>query len=225
MKRVLFLGEDSLTGAGRYLAGALKWAGLSFDYQPDQRPIPAAWLTRSYSAVICSDYRYASWTAKSRRWLSDRVQNGMGFLMIGGWASFTGLVGGYRGTDIEEMLPVFCQAGDDRVNRSAILLAGANSPIVCGYHRATPKPGARVELEFQDLRVTNSDVILGARHPAFVTSAFGLGRTAAFLTDVAPHWAGGLVDWGRHVPVRPAPHTTLHVGTRYLLFLKRLLGQ
>ena len=42
--------------------------------------------------------------------------------MIGGWASFTGLVGGYAGTAIEKLLPVRCVPGDDRINWAADLL-------------------------------------------------------------------------------------------------------
>ena len=29
-----------------------------------------------------------------------------------------------------------------------------------------------------------------------VVGSYGRGRTAALATDVAPHWVGGLVDWG-----------------------------
>ena len=32
--------------------------------------------------------------------------------------------------------------------------------------------------------------------PLLVTGSYGLGRTVAFASDVAPHWVGGMVDWG-----------------------------
>ena len=39
--------------------------------------------------------------------------------------------------------------------------------------------------------------------PLLVIGNYGLGRTAALATDLAPHWVGPLVDWGTEN--EPAP--------------------
>ncbi len=233
--RALFLGEGKLDGPARYLAAALHWAKLRFDHRPDQAKIPIAWRKRSYDVIILSDYRYASWTARAREWLVDAVtEGGAGFLMIGGWASFTGLVGGYAGTALERLLPVSCARVDDRMQKATGALLVPTSgraalkkglPVVCGYHRAMPKPGTQVTHVFRDLNYRAGRVTLGKAQPALVLGRAGRARTAAFLSDCAPHWAGGFVDWGRRrVKVPVAPGITVELGQAYLTFWKNLLA-
>lgn len=225
MKRVLFLGEDSTIGAGRYLGAVLRWSKFPFDYLPDQTPVPSAWLKRRYAAVILSDYRARSWTPNARAWLTERVHAGMGLFMIGGWASFTGLVGRYHGSSVETLLPVECLKTDDRVNRTAVLLAGKDSPIVCGYHRVRVKPGSKTILDFQDFHAGRRRVTLGPKRPALVLGRAGLGRTAAFMSDCAPHWAGGLMDWGHpRVTVHLPQARSVEVGESYLAFFRKWIA-
>jgi uncharacterized membrane protein len=219
--KVLFMGENDLTGAGRYLAAVLKWSKISFKHLPDKAPLPAAWRSR-YDAVLLSDYRYAGWTPASREWLTRSVNRGTGLMMIGGWASFTGQTGKYAGTAIEKLLPIDCLPGDDRVNRPAVLQTPGSSVVVCGYHRSRPKAGARVELAVRDLRFQRGRPVLGRRHPALVLGQAGKGRTAAFLTDCAPHWAGSLVDWGsQRVRVEVSRNNVVEVGSNFLKFFRR----
>ena len=221
---VLFLGEGDLSGAARYLAAILTWAKIPYDHRPDEARLPKRWRGSHYDVVILSDYRYASWTPCAKEWLLEQVTvRGTGLLMIGGWASFTGLVGGYAGTDLERLLPVTCVRGDDRVNRSAMLMGAGNPPVVCGYHRAKPKPGTQIPYVFRDLIYKNGRVTLGVPQPALVLGRAGRARTAAFLTDCAPHWAGGLVDWGRRrVSVKLGRYGTVEVGEQYLRFFRSL---
>ena len=220
--KALFLGEGPLEGSARYLAAVLAWSKIRFDHRPDLSRIPKAWRKQRYDVVLLSDYRYKAWTPCAREWLTRSVLDGTGLLMIGGWASFTGLVGGYSGSEIEKLLPVRCVPGDDRRNRQALLTGGKGKPVmVCGYHRARPKPGSRTVLEFRDLDFRHGAPILGARHPALVTGRAGKGRTAAFLSDCAPHWAGGLIDWGtRRVQVPVSRKNIVEVGDRYLHFFR-----
>ena len=63
--KVLFLGEDCLSGAGKYLAGILTWAGVEFDYVPDGTPVTAALLKKSYSSIILSDYCFSNFTKQT----------------------------------------------------------------------------------------------------------------------------------------------------------------
>jgi uncharacterized membrane protein len=228
--RVLFLGEGDLGGSARYLAAILRWSGIRFDHRPDRARIPKSWRNRSYQVVILSDYRYSSFTPDARAWLIRQVEKGTGLLMIGGWASFTGLVGGYAGTDLERLLPVTCVRGDDRVQEaSGALLLSVNKKssfpaVVCGYHRAKPKPETKTTMVFRDLLYKNGRVGLGVPHPALVLGRYGIGRTAAFLTDCAPHWAGGLVDWGKkRITVRVAQGVEVEVGEKYLHGFKNLI--
>ncbi len=221
--KVLFLGEGTLDGSARYLAAILRHSRIRFDHQPNEAPIPAAFLKRRYDAVLLSDYQASCWTAQSTRWLVDAVHAGTGLMMIGGWASFTGLVGKYHGTMIEKLLPVHCLPGDDRVNRPAVLMGSGIQPVVvCGYHKVKPNPGTRTVLKFKVLNFSGSKATLGPETAALVLGLSGQGRTAAFMTDCAPHWAGGLVDWGsKRVSVKVGPHNTVEVGDQYLVFFKK----
>ncbi len=253
--KILLLGEGDLSGPARYLAAILSWSRIPFDHRPDQAKIPKRWRARHYDAVILSDYRYSSWSACAKQWLVEQVtERGTGLLMIGGWASFTGLVGGYGGTEIEKLLPVTCVRGDDRVQNAtgAILIPsprlrdplpkgrgpglafslqgegdrrteeGQPFPVVCGYHRAKPKPGTQIPYMFRDLIYQKGRVSLGRPQPALVLGRAGRSRTAAFLTDCAPHWAGGLVDWGVRRKVIRVGHDEVEVGDEYLRFFQRL---
>ena len=224
--RVLFLGEGDLDGPARYLAAILRWAEIPFDHRPDQAPIPRSWQRRSYGLFILSDYRASSFSQSAVRWLTHEVQEkGSGLLMIGGWASFTGLVGGYAGHSLEKLLPVRCVPKDDRVHRAAVLV-GVHSVrpiVVCGYHRAQAKAGTETRLHFQELASSGGRLILKKPRSALVYGRAGRGRTAAFLTDCAPHWAGGLVDWGaRRIMVHLPGAGSVELGNGYLEFFRKL---
>jgi len=235
-KSVLFLGEGDLSGPARYLAAILQWSGFSFDHVPDQSAIPTTWFTRRYNLFILSDYRHSCFSSKAEQWLCEQVEAGSGLLMVGGWASFTGLVGHYSQSRIEGLLPVTCIPGDDRVNwASGSVMKRVkrgekgeqmiSPPIVCGYHNAQIKPESQVLWELQDLSFKASKPYLGKPHPLLVMGQAGLGKTAAFLTDCAPHWAGGLVDWGpRRIQIKIPKHGIVEVGDQYLQFFKMLIN-
>jgi uncharacterized membrane protein len=231
--RVLFLGEGDLSGPARYLASVLKWSGWAFDHRADQVKIPKAWQRPGrYDVIILSDYRYASFTPDARRWLIKEVrEGGTGLLMIGGWASFTGLVGHYAGTDIEDLLPVQCMTEDDRVNCASGSVVSIDDlrltslPIVCGYHRVRVKENSQVVFSLRDLKFSpGKPPIVGEPHPLHVLGKSGMAWTAAFLTDCAPHWAGGLVDWGRkRVTVNLPGGIETEVGEQYLKFFRAMI--
>jgi len=56
-----------------------------------------------------------------------------------------------------------------------------------------------------------------------VVGEFGRGRTAALATDVAPHWCGGLVDWGDRRLVRQVGGGRIEVGNWYAELFRNLL--
>lgn len=140
------------------------------------------------------------------RLLKEYVEGGGALLMIGGWMSFAGLEGKarYSGTAIEEILPVTCSSHDDRQE----IPEGAHPrvvmpahpvvkdvpgpwPFVLGYNRVSPKAGAAIVLAVAD-------------DPLLCVWDWKAGRTGAFMTDCAPHWAppeflgwkGYSVFWG-----------------------------
>ena len=62
-------------------------------------------------------------------------------------------------------------------------------------------------------------------HPLLVVGQHGQGRTAAIATDVAPHWVGGLVDWGDdRVTGQGDGADDVEVGDLYAQFWRQLLS-
>lgn len=60
--------------------------------------------------------------------------------------------------------------------------------------------------------------------PILVLGAFGEGKTAAFASDVAPHWVGGLVDWGdRRVHQELPEGGFIEIGNHYAQFFHNLV--
>jgi uncharacterized membrane protein len=133
------------------------------------------------------------------RQVGDFVDNGGGFIMVGGYLSFAGFNGiaRWHGTAIEDLLPVTISPYDDRVEvveGFKFEIAEPNHPIVagldlesasftlCGYNRVRLKPGAHLIACFGE-------------DPMIATGHFGFGRTAIFASDFAPHWAGDFVRW------------------------------
>ncbi len=65
----------------------------------------------------------------------------------------------------------------------------------------------------------------GVTYPALVADKHRLGRTAAFMSDVAPHWVGGFVDWGsERVKAQAVGASAIEVGSYYAQFWKQLLS-
>jgi uncharacterized membrane protein len=53
--------------------------------------------------------------------------------------------------------------------------------------------------------------------PLLVIDSYGRGKIAAFASDVAPHWTGGLVDWGdRRITVQAKGAGQVEIGNWYL---------
>jgi uncharacterized membrane protein len=69
----------------------------------------------------------------------------------------------------------------------------------------------------------NYRFVPGKRSPLLVLGQYGNGRTAALATDVAPHWVGGLVDWGDWRVVQDVEGSFIDVGNWYARFFRNLL--
>lgn len=129
----------------------------------------------------------------------DYVNTGGGFAMIGGYMSFQGIQARarFKGTAIEEILPVRMMQGDDRreipegadltcIPDSHPILQGlpAQWPYILGYNRLAAKEEAKVLVSF-------------GNDPVITVGTYGEGRTVAYATDCAAHWApAAMTEWG-----------------------------
>lgn len=244
---ILYCGDTSLGSAASYLAGLITSWGWEFDYLPSDVAITSQHLTAPRSLLILSDYPAARFTHETESLALDAINKGCGLLMIGGWESFHGFGGDWDGTAIGNVLPVSIQSTDDRQNfdQSAWLLPTSNHPItnnlpwqtrppaIGGMNRVQPKADAKVLLNAHAFQVTTTAgkapaTAFSFTHqetlPALVVGQHGAGRTAVFLSDVAPHWVGGFVDWGLpRVTAEAKGGGGIEVGHDYAQFWKQLL--
>ena len=128
--------------------------------------------------------------------LRQRIEDGAGLLMCGGYFSFQGIDGKarWRRTPVEDVLPVTCLPWDDRVEipegtRADIVMK--DHPVVAGLDGAWPYLLGVNEVEVRE----RDDVQLIARlpedqggHPLLVVGEYGRGRSAAWTSDIGPHW-------------------------------------
>lgn len=239
---ICYLGDDDLSGAAGYLAAVLAHARLEYEHVPSRCKVPDDLVTRGFRAYILSDYPAAGFSLVQLARLADAVAQGAGLLMIGGWESYFGRTGEYRGTPLEKVLPVYLAQYDDRVNcpQGCVLrqirrhpvvdgLPWDSPPVVAGFNRLAAKPEARTLLVGARLRIMDkvhelefSEVEVA---PILVVGKYGQGRTAALACDVAPHWVGGMVDWGQGRIVQHLPDGGfVEMGPAYAEFLYRLVA-
>ena len=212
-------GFDSFTtgeyGEGRkWLENALKKSGFDVHYIPNH--LAAIQFPNSindlqqYNVVILSDIGSNTLllhpdtltkcfqTPNRLHLLKEYVMSGGGFIMFGGWMSFQGIEGKahYKGSPIEDLLPVNMVDGDDRVEvpegfQPKILLPNhpilnnipSQWPLFLSYNKLKIKPGADLLAVYQD------DAILSAWN-------YGKGRSVAFAMDCAPHGAPyAFLEW------------------------------
>ena len=239
---VLYMGDTALAGPASYLAGLMTAWGMPFEYVPSDRRLGLAQAQAPRKLFIFSDYPAGMLDSTLAEIIVGQVHGGAGLLMIGGWESYCGKGGNWAGTMIAEALPVEIGREDDRVNcdQPALVVKLADHPItrglpwderpptVGGYNRIRPRAGTQVLLEVERFVARRTagriEFTLAGRDPLLVVGECGAGRTAALATDVAPHWVGGMVDWGAgRVEGEAAPGTGIEVGSGYATFFRQLL--
>jgi len=241
---ILYCGDTELSGAASYLAGLMTAWNWGFDYRPSHQPLTAELLGDTRKLLILSDYPATQIDSALQEQLVQRVQAGMGLLMIGGWESFHGLGGDWDGTPLGNLLPVEISAADDRLNFDQPALVkndldhpitdglpwDARPPVIGGMNQVVAKPGAETLLSVHPF---SASLDFGGHFrfeprmplPLLVTGRADLGRTAAFLSDVAPHWVGGFVDWGTgRTEGHAVGGSPVEVGNCYAMFWKQLLA-
>ena len=241
---VLYLGDTALDQQGAYLAGVMAHHGISYNYVDSGEAFSLELLSRNPRMVIVSDYPAGNFSDDQLDALIERIGKGMGFAMIGGWESFTGLNHEYTDTALAEVLPVAMQSGDDRVNCDQpcmieklcdhAIVEGLpfdeRPPMICGYNRVKTKRDATTILAAQQFKVRHGSAGFAfepAEHPdpMLVVGDYGKGRVAVFAGDVAPHWASGLVDWGDTRITAQAPNAeTVEVGNFYTQLFANLIA-
>ena len=237
-RRVLYFGDGTLATSARYLAGVLVHYRIPFDHIPTHRRFTGKALRRRYSLFILSDYPARNLSRSLQKELVENVKRGAGLLMIGGWSSFTGLDGCYHHTPVGDILPVILSGRDDRMNteggavvypkkRHPVLsgLSFRNAPVIAGFNRLNAKSSSQLILEARKILPRYPRIALEKkRYPFLVFSRYGKGKVAALATDVAPHWVGSFVDWGKkRVKVRVSRRIPVEMGERYLQFLGQLV--
>lgn len=163
-----------------------------------------------YDAVVLSDIGANSFLLSDETFLrsevttnrlaeiGEYVEAGGGLVMVGGYLSFAGIDGRarYAESPLAAVLPVEVQDRDDRVEvpegvvpevaaygHPAIGHVSGEWPRLLGYNRFRAKEDATVVATVGD-------------DPLLVVSEYGRGRTAAFASDCAPHWAPPeFVEW------------------------------
>ena len=237
--KVLLTGEDAVPGSGRYLIGLLRSLRADVAHVPSAARLTPRLAARPVDAVIISDFPAAHAPREAQAAIAEQVARGAGLLMVGGWGSFGGPFGRWQGTAVERLLPVRCAASDDRVHlpSGAVVIPHAPHPIlrglswtappvICGLNRVRPVRASRVLLAARPIRSDRfaRTVALKHAHPLLVIGTDPGRRTAAFTSDVAPHWCGGLVDWGARRAMLPAGRgCTVEVGDQYLRLFTSLL--
>lgn len=213
-----FVSVEYQEGAG-YFLNCLRDAGLSVTYVrahevSDLFPTTLDELA-GFDVLVLSDIGANTFLLTNDTFLKSKVRpnllalaarfvrEGGGLVKIGGYMSFTGIDGRarYGKSPLAAVLPVELLPSDDRVELPEgvvpqVITPGhpalgdapaAGWPMLLGYNQTIVKPGATVIAKVGD-------------DPLIVTGTFGQGRTLAFTSDVAPHWAPPeFMDW-RHYP-------------------------
>lgn len=124
------------------------------------------------------------------RLIAEYVTGGGGLLMAGGYMSFQGIngVARYRATPVEEVLPVSMLPYDDRIEAPE----GADPIVVAPDHEILEGvPGTwPFLLGFNEVSAKDHAVVLATAQsqPLLVVGDHGKGRSAAWTSDVGPHW-------------------------------------
>ncbi len=240
MKKICYLGDGNLPGPASYLSGVMLHHGLAFDHVSSEQSPPADFAATSYALYVVSDYPADKFGTAAMRHVAKRVEQGAGLLMLGGWESYYGLLGEYPGSPLADVLPVEMASSDDRRNSAQPCLMNklADHPIleglpwetppgIGGYNAITPKPGAQTLLGAVRFAVHREagkfQFTRGEEVPLLVVGHYGAGRVAALATDVAPHWVGGLVDWGDRRVKQDVADGFIEVGNWYAGFFRNLL--
>jgi len=158
---------------------------------------------RKYNTVVLSDVGSNTFLLGRKTFLRGEagpdyldllrayVEDGGGLVMVGGYMSFSGIDGkaGYARTCLADVLPVEVAGGDDRIERPAGVVPELDLP---GHEilRQVPRPWpALLGYNRVSLRSSALAVARCGPDPLLAVGQYGAGRSAAFTSDLGPHWA------------------------------------
>ncbi len=192
------------------LVKALAGSDFELTYMPaheavEKFPYEMAGLA-AFDVIILSDIGANSLLLPPDVWLHSRtvpnrlklikswVEKGGALLMVGGYFSFQGIDGKarWRRTPVEDVLPVTCLPYDDRVEipeGTTVDIIKPEHPVMAGLTGVWPLLLGVNEVEVRD----GAEVIVRlpqdqGGHPLLVLGSYGHGRTAAWTSDIGPHW-------------------------------------
>jgi uncharacterized membrane protein len=241
--RILYAGDSPAGGSANYLLAILRSLKVDWIHLPPDEILSPARLKKSYGAIILSDFSKNHVPDSAQKLICQRVLDGAGLLMVGGWGSFSGPYGGWHGTKIEEILPVACLSADDRIafpggayvmmkNPHAMFrgISFHSAPMICGLNHVRPKRKGLVLLTARKiLRKGNPTsrkfqlILQEKEYPLLVLDSDSRSRIAALTTDLAPHWCGGFVDWGKARSLLVTDKIEIEVGHLYVRFVSSLI--
>ena len=236
--KIFYAGDSPAGGPANYLLAILGSLGVDLTHVPPGQRVGPELMREEFDGFILSDFSRKDLDARADMLMEAQVRRGAGLLMVGGWGSFAGPFGGWRGSRIESLLPVRCLSRDDRVNLATGLLVQKKAhhpmlgglsfsrpPVLIGLNRIAPRSGARVLLTASPLTVRSGRPALRRpEYPLLVIGEKGGVRSVALATDLAPHWCGGWVDWGdRRCKLPVTRDFGVEVGHLYVRFVQQLV--
>lgn len=212
-------GMDSFTFDGydvgtKWIKRALNTEEITFTHMPCHKvgedfPETLSAL-KEYDVVILSDigantfllpvktFLQAEASCNKLELLKEFVSDGGALCMVGGYLTYQGFQGkgNYKGSAIEDILPINMVPGDDRVEIPQGMYLKVNSslhrilhdipskwPMLLGYNKLIAKENAEVIVSY------NND-------PIITVGTYNNGRVIAFATDCSPHWSSlEFCDW------------------------------
>jgi uncharacterized membrane protein len=130
--------------------------------------------------------------------IAEYVRKGGGFMMVGGYMSFSGIDGKarYQRTILKDILPVEMVEGDDRVEAPQGVtpkILDVKHPVFSGIKGSFPEFLGYNQLKAKE----NTRVLATVGEDVFIAVAeIGKGRSAAFASDCGPHWGPpAFVSW------------------------------
>lgn len=201
-----FTSSEYQEGGGVFLE-ALRSRGHDVTYVPSHmfagQSLDTAEAWDAYDVVVISDvgantfqlapvtFNHSVPTPDRIDLIRARVERGGAVLMVGGYMTFTGIEAKARWgtTSLAAALPVTMLDRDDRVE----MPAGPNPEVVAPAHGVVAGLDSRwpALLGLNQVSAKDDAEVLATcgGHPLLVVGTYGRGRSAAFTSDIAPHWA------------------------------------
>jgi uncharacterized membrane protein len=217
-----FFSSSTYHTGHRDLQAALEAAGHVVTHLPSHAagsdfPLELAEL-QAHDVVVLSDigantlllhpdtWIHGKTTPNRLRLIARFVELGGGLLMAGGYYSFQGIHGAARfhRTPVEAALPVTMLAVDDRVEEPEgfdVTLEAPYHPLVADM--PTPWPPL-LGLNEVVARPEATVIASAGGFPLLVLGRHGAGRSAAWTSDVGPHWCSpAFVAWEGYARLWP----------------------